>query len=63
MTALLAGSPDTATPNYTPTCTHAVTDAMRGSPAPSLESGQCGSLEQECEKALSFLREAFNEAG
>lgn len=39
--------------------THAVTDAMRVAVIFWLQSGQHGSLEEECAKALSLLREAF----
>jgi hypothetical protein len=39
--------------------THAVTDAMRVAVAFWLRSGQPGPLNDECTKAMSFLREAF----
>jgi AcrR family transcriptional regulator len=39
--------------------THAVTDAMRVAATFWLESSQTGSLAEECDKALAFLRQAF----
>ncbi|GAA4628297.1 TetR family transcriptional regulator [Actinoallomurus vinaceus] len=64
VTALLADGPRTHDAELRAhVLTHAVTDAMRVAVTFWLESGQRGSLEQECEKALSFLREAFSEAG
>jgi AcrR family transcriptional regulator len=64
VSALLADGPRTRDAELRAhVLTHAVTDAMRVAVTFWLESGRHGSLAQECEKALSFLREAFSEAG
>lgn len=58
--ALLAGGPRTHDAELRAhVLTHAVTDAMRVAVTFWLRSGQHGSLDEECAKALSFLREAF----
>ncbi|MGH3546889.1 MAG: TetR family transcriptional regulator [Pseudonocardiaceae bacterium] len=61
--ALLTGSPRTRDAELRArVLTHAVTDAMRVAVASWLQSGQPGPLNQECEKALTYLREAFTSA-
>lgn len=63
VTALLAGRPRTRDAELRAhVLTHAVTDAMRVAVTFWLESGQRGPLDQECKKALSFLRDAFTRA-
>ncbi|WP_214411018.1 TetR family transcriptional regulator [Sphaerisporangium fuscum] len=60
VTALLADGPRTHdTELRAHVLTHAITDAMRVAVTFWLESGMRGPLLKECEKALSFLREAF----
>jgi hypothetical protein len=62
VTALLADGPRTYDAELRAhVLTHAVTDAMRGALTFWLDSGMRGSLQEECEKALSFLREAFGQ--
>jgi AcrR family transcriptional regulator len=61
--ALLAGRPRTRDAELRAhVLTHAVTDAMRVAVTFWLRSGQHGSLNEECTKALSFLREAFTQS-
>jgi AcrR family transcriptional regulator len=63
VTALLAGRPRTRDAELRAhVLTHAVTDAMRVAVTFWLESGQRGPLDEECKKALSFLRDAFTRA-
>lgn len=64
VTALLADGPRTRDAELRAhVLTHAVTDAMRVAVTFWLEAGQHGSLEQECEKALAFMRDAFSGSG
>lgn len=62
--ALLAGGPRTRDAELRArVLTHAVTDAIRVAVVSWLQSGQHGSLHQECQKALTYLREAFTPTG